>query len=272
MIKHRIKTAIAVIISIAVFAVLIFLIIFAFEKKHNSDLVEQYSAKSITLSTAFTVTADTGCIGTAENSYLSVKAGVNSGAKAISADISFRKDGTPVLAEKLSDADNEAVTLERVFDYLVDKKEISMVLDIKQVTNLPEIERLATEKGLIKRLVYTGINEEQAAYLQEQSPNIRFYLDCKPDKGKISDNTYCGQLTEKALACGALGLNCSSKYISKTLVETVHSYGMLISVYGVEKELDMYRLLELGVDNITTKNPDTLYSIVSKIQANAAAG
>lgn len=268
--KSRVKTAIAVFISIAVFAALIFLIVFAFQNKQDKDLIKEYSGKQITLSAVFTITAETGCMDTAENSYLSAKTGVNSGAQAISADISFRRDGTPVLAEKLSDANDEAVTLERVFDYLVDKKEISMVLDLKQVTNLPEIERLATEKGLLKRLIYTGINEEQAAYLQDQSPSIRFYIDCAPIKSSLDDPAYCAKLAETAMAHGALGLHC--KLASKTLVETVHAYGLLISVYGVEKEADMYRLAEMGVDNITTKSPDKLREIISLNQANAANG
>lgn len=268
--KSRLKAALAIVLSAAVFAALVFLIVLAFQNFQESQSLKKLSEKDIKFSAALTVTAQTGCLDTIANSYLSAKTGVNTGAQAISADIAFRNDGTPVLAAGLSEAGEDAVTLERVLDFLKDKKEVSMILNLNQVTNLPEIERLAKEKDLVKRLIYTGINKEQADYLQSESPNIRFYIDCEPEKSKLEDPLYCSELAETALSRGALGINCSCKLVNETLLETVHAYGLLISVWGVEKDADMYRMLDLGVDNIITKKPDRLLEIIKQIQEKAS--
>ena len=270
MMKGRAKAASAIVLSVAVFAALIFLIVFAFQKSQDKQLINQVSAQTLKLSASFTVTAETGCLDTVKNSFLSAKTGANSGAQAISADISFRQDGAPVLAAQLSQADNTAVTLERVFNYLAGKKDVSMVLNLKEVTNLPEIERLAAENGLAKRLTYTGIDENRVAYLQYASPNIHFYIDAAPQKSKLNDITYCAGLAENALSCSALGINCDIRYATKTFIDAVHAYGLLFSVNHVEKEVDMYRMLSLGVDNITTQSPDLLLQIISGLQAKAA--
>ncbi|MEI6579082.1 MAG: glycerophosphodiester phosphodiesterase family protein [Eubacteriales bacterium] len=268
--NSRLRAVLAILVTVAVFAAMFFLIFFAFQYNQDKLFMQKMSGQEIMLSASFTVTAQTGCMNTVENSYLSAKAGLISGAQAISADISFRKDGVPVLAEKLSQADVTAVTVERIFDYLAGLKDPTMILNLKQLTNISEIDRLAVERELTNRLIYTGINEDQVAYLQYGSPNIRFYIDANPKSNQMSDPVYCEGLAEVALSKGAFGINCSYKHVTKTFVEAVHKYRLMFSVYDVEKEVDMYRMLDFGVDNITTKSPDILLGIISKIQAKAA--
>lgn len=269
--KSRLKAAPAIVLSAAVFAALIFLIVLAFQKNQESKLTEDLRAKEIKLSVSLTVTARTGCLGTVENSFLSAKTGVNSGAQMISADILFNKDGEPVLAAELEDADNEnTVPLERVFEYLAGQSGVSMLLNIKEVTNLPGLEDLAKKYELTNRVFFTGANSNQAPYIMNKSPSIGLYLEIEPDKGKLSDPLYCAGLAESAVNLGVPGVNCSSKLTNKTLVNALHEYGLLVSVYGAEKEADFYRLLDYGVDNIITKDPAALIAIIKAIQAKNA--
>jgi glycerophosphoryl diester phosphodiesterase len=269
--NSRLKAALAIVLSAAVFAALIFLIVLAFQKNQASQSLKELSEKNIKLSAALTVTAQTGCLDTVENSYLSAKTGVNTGAQMISADISFNKDGVPVLAAELEDADKEtAITLERVLEYLKDKDGVSMLLNIKQVTNLPALEALAKKYDMATRLFFTGANSSQAPYIISKCPSIGLYLEIEPEKGKLDDRQYCSVLAESALNLGVVGLNCASDHVSKTLVETVQEYGLRISVYDAEKEADFYRLLDYGVDNIITKDPKTLITVVKAIQAKNA--
>lgn len=263
----RLKAAIAIVLSATIFAALLFFIVLTFQK---SQLLKELSEKDIRLSPALTVTAQTGCLGTVENSYLSAKTGVNAGAQAISADISFSKDGTPVLAAKLEDADENAVTLERIFQYLADKEHVSMYLNIKQVTNLPAIEKLVEQYAMRKRVFFTGANKNQVPFLQSKAPSVRICLEIKPQKDKINDPLYCSELVETAMNLGVFGVHCDGKLAGKTLVETVKMYGLTFSVYGIEKEVDFYRLLDIGVDNITTKDPKTLITVIRSIQEIAA--
>lgn len=268
----RLKAAPTIVLSAITFAALVFLIILAFQKGHDGQLLKELSEKDIQLSASFSVIAQTGCLSTVENSYLSAKTGVNAGAQAISADISFTKDGTPVLAATLKDADENAVTLERIFQYLADedKENVSMLLNIKQATNLPAIERLVVQYAMRNRVFFTGANENQVPFLQQKAPSVSIYLELSPQKSKLDDPLYCSKLAETAINLGVAGVNCDSKLVSKTLIETVKIYGLAFSVYGVEKEVDFYRMLDMGVDNIITKDPKTLILIIQAIQAKAA--
>ncbi len=268
--KGRLKSALAIVLSAAVFAALVFLIVWAFQSNPSRQSLGKLDEKDIKLSPSLLVTAQTGCLDTVENSYLSAKAGINAGAQAISADISFSKDGTPVLATKLKDADENAVHLERIFGYLVDKENVSMFLNIKQVTNLPAIEKLVERYSMRKRVFFTGANENQVPYLQSKAPSVSIYLEISPQKSKLDDPLYCSSLAETAINLGVSGVNCNGRLVSKTLVETIKAYGLVFSVYGVEKEADFYRVLDMGVDNIITKDPVTLLTVISAIQAKAA--
>lgn len=268
--KSRFKAAFAITGSIVALAAIILIAFFVFQKSQEKLLISKLSEKDIKLSAIFTVTAETGCMETAVNSYVSAKAGINSGAQAISADISFTKDGVPVLASKYADIRDEPVTLESIFKLLADKKEVAMILDLKEATNLPEIENLAQKYELTKRIVYSGVNKNQVSYIQTESPDIPFYLDISPDIHMLSNTDYCLSLVETAYSLGAAGVNCPVRLCSKTLVETAKTLEFKISVYDVEKEADMYRTLDFEVDNITTKNPDLLLKIVKKLRDKAA--
>lgn len=266
----RLKGALVTVLSVAIFAALIFLIVLGFQKNQEKQDLKELSEKDIQLSASLMVTAETGCLDTVENSYLSVKTGINAGAQAISADISFRKDGTPVLASKLKDADENAVTLERVFQYLADKEHVSMLLNLKQVTNLPAIEKLVERYAMRKRVFFTGANENHAPTLQSKAPTVSIFLEITPQKNKIDDPEYCLALAETAINLGVSGVHCSGKRVSKTLIETIKAYDLVFSVYGVEKEDDFYQMLDMGVDNIVTKDPITLLAVISAIRAKAA--
>ncbi len=268
--NSRLKGTIALVLSAAVFAALVFLIVSASQKSQERQLLNELKEKDIQLSTSLLVTAGTGCLGTVENSYLSAKTGVNAGAQAISADISFSKDGTPVLAAKLKDADENAVQLERVFQYLADKENISMFLNLKQATNLPAIEKLVEQYSMRNRVFFTGANKNQVPYLQSKAPSVSIYLEISPSKNKPDDPLYYLGLAETAINLGVSGVNCDSSLVNKTLIETVKAYGLVFSVYGVEKEVDFYRMLDMGADNIITKDPKTLITVVRAIQAKAA--
>ena len=47
------------------------------------------------------------------------------------------------------------------------------------------------------------------------------------------------------------------RVVTPRLVERAHALGMLVHIWTVDREADMERLLEWGVDGIVTKRPDT---------------
>jgi glycerophosphoryl diester phosphodiesterase len=62
----------------------------------------------------------------------------------------------------------------------------------------------------------------------------------------------------KAVSMGAEIYNCDHRSISRDLVEMAHRSGLQIVVWVVNGIEEMKRMIEMGVDGITTNNPDVL--------------
>lgn len=263
--KKRLNIFAAVMIAVLITAALFLMIFFAFQKSRDQKLIEELSSVALVLPDGFTVTAADGSMNTQKNSFISARTGFRSGANLISLNISFRPDGVPVLAEKLKDADDNAVTLMQIFKYMKDFEEVSVMLNLRQMTNPGNIEELVQEYGYAGRVFYTGVTENHAAYLQSTSPGIPFYLDVLPAT-KIAEAdlmAYYESYCETAMNLNAAGLRCESRYVSQVLIDTVRGYGLRLAVYGADKEADMYRMLSFGVDNIETAHPDVLIKIIT---------
>lgn len=263
--KKRLNIFAAVMIAVLITAALFLLIFFAFQKSRDQKLIEELSSVALELPDGFTVTAADGSMNTQENSFLSARTGFRSGANLISLNVSFRPDGVPVLAKKLRDANDNAVTLIQIFEYMKDFDDVSVLLNLRQLTNPGSIEELVQEYGYMGRVFYTGVTDTHAAYLQRTSPGIPFYLDILPatKTAELDIVTYYESYCESAMNLNAVGLRCESRYVSQILVDTVRGYGLRLAIYGVDKEVDMYRMLSFGVDNIETAHPDVLLKIIT---------
>lgn len=97
--------------------------------------------------------------------------------------------------------------------------------------------------------------------IKSQCP-IPYYLNAAVDKKRKDSREYANELAARMKAGGFVGLNCSFSEISRTVVETLHENGLLVSVWTVNKKIDMVRCLALSVDNITTRMPKTLMQII----------
>jgi glycerophosphoryl diester phosphodiesterase len=61
---------------------------------------------------------------------------------------------------------------------------------------------------------------------------------------------------------GAIGINFNKDSATKELVDTFHNNGLLVSIWTVNEEKDMHKILYFAPDNITTRNPDVLKEIL----------
>ena len=67
-----------------------------------------------------------------------------------------------------------------------------------------------------------------------------------------------------ALFQGNSIINFNYKNASKELVDIFHENDLLVSIWTVDSEYNMYKILSFGPDNITTRHPDKLSAIVSQ--------
>lgn len=209
---------------------------------------------------SMTVTAHTGCEGTADNSLEAIKKGYESGADIVEFDLRFTKDGEPVLSH---DADGKnCVTLKEAFDLVAQCEGLKVNVDCKTVENIAIVPKMAEECGIADRFFYTGIEAEKVAAVRKNSPGTEYYLNAKVSKLRKNSKKYIGSLVKLIKDNDAVGINIRFTTASKKMVEIFHKEGLLVSVWTVNKEKDMHKVLPLGCDNITTRQPTKLIEII----------
>ena len=216
----------------------------------------------INLPKDFTITAHTGCMNTEENSIESMEKGIENGAKIIEFDVRFLSDGTPILAH--DEPTGDELKLQDAFEFLAKHKEIRANVDMKVTDNMMMVQSLAEEYGVLDQIFFTGIGVDFVDAVKEGSPKIQYYLNVSVEKSKNTDKEYLLSLVEQVKNSGAMGINFNYKSASKELVEVFHENGLLVSIWTVDDEYNMYKILSFTPDNITTRKPDKLNEIVKK--------
>ena len=221
------------------------------------------SLDGLRLPEGLTVTAHAGAMSLPDNSLISLNQAIKAGADVVEMDVTFRPDGTPVMIHKETPKQNEGVSLDEAFEVVAASDSVKINLDIKSLSNLSAVQELALEHGLIERVFFTGVGEKSIEQVKVKCPQIPYYLNFSPDKKLFDSREYAQTLSGKLKNLGCIGLNCSYGEISKTIVEVLHENGLLVSVWTVDRKIDMCRMLSLSVDNITSRKPDKLLTVIN---------
>lgn len=255
--KKKIKT----IVIIAVATVVAGLGIFVGVRQVK---LNEYKSAELNLPKDFTITAHTGCMDTEDNSLESVKQGAENGASIVEFDLYFTEDGEPVLAH--DEPVGGEVTLDEAFQYVSTLKGVRVNVDVKTCDALGKVYPLAKKYGIENRIFYTGVNEDFVEAVKKDSPQVKYYLNTDVEKSKSGDREYVLSLVEKVKSAGAVGINFNYKSATKELVEAFHENGLLVSIWTVDDEFNMYKVITMEPDNITTRHPDKLSKIVENYQ------
>lgn len=257
--KNKKKSLIAIAVCIVSLSIAVVGGYFIMENKE----LKKYQSMPLSLPESFKYTAHTGCSGTEDNSIESIEAGIKYGAGIVEFDLNFDKDGNPVLSHD-KPKENE-VTLEEAFKKLCEHPEIHANVDVKITSNLKAVQELSEQYGVLDQIFYTGIEENDVEAAKKDSPKVPYFLNMGDILSpKKHTREYILTLTEKVKECGAVGINFNYKSASKLLVDVFHEEGLQVSIWTVNSEIDLYRILSYAPDNITTKNPELLQRILSK--------
>lgn len=223
-----------------------------------ADAYNKKKKEKIILPEKFTLTAHTGCEGTADNSLEAITKGFECGADIVEFDINFTSEGVPVLAH--DKALDNSVTLDEAFSLIAEYENLRVNVDCKTTQNLKAIVESAEKHGVLDRIFYTGIEEKDVDAVKAQTPDVVYYLNTPVKKSR--NRSYLVSLAEKVEALGAVGINMNHKNCSKELVSVFHERGLLVSIWTLNNEPDMLKKLPLGADNITTRHPEKLSELI----------
>ncbi|MCR5485098.1 MAG: glycerophosphodiester phosphodiesterase [Clostridiales bacterium] len=210
-----------------------------------------------------TVTAHAGAFDTPANTMESVKKILEKKSEVIELDVTFRPDKTPVIIHSGEPSENEGVPLDEVFSVISSDKDIQMNLDLKSIGNLPETEALLKKHGLFGRAFYTGAAEDWCAVLQKSS-NVPYYLNLHIKLRQRRSKKVLLKEAEKAVRLGVCGINVKYCYVTQKLVDIMHKHSLPVSVWTVNNPKTAKKLIKMGVDNITSLDPDVIKALLNK--------
>ncbi len=252
--KKKVLLSILCILLIGILVPIIFLI------NYHKELTNLKN-EPLDLPESFTYTAHTGCVDTKDNSLEAIETGAKYGADIVEFDLNFLPDGTPVLAH--DEPKGNEVTLDEAFKKVSEYKNIKVNVDAKSVRNLKAVVDLAEKYGILNRIFYTGIELSDVETVKKDSPEVPYYLNFNVESPKNQTPEYLKSLVEGVKGCGAIGINFNKDNATKELVDTFHENGLLVSIWTVNNEKEMYEILNLAPDNITTRNPDKMKEILN---------
>ncbi len=219
----------------------------------------------IRLPEGFTYTAHSGCEGTPDNSMEFLQKAVALGVPVLEVDVTVRNDGTPVLLHAETAANDEGLLLEDAVRYLSEASgSVRVNLDLKTVSGLEEIVRILQAYNMQDRCFFTGVESGNTQTVKIDAPGIPYYLNAELNIMRLDDEGYLRSLAQEVQRSGAVGLNCNYKYASKKLVEVFHAEGLLVSFWTADNKIVMRNLLTISPDNITTRNPILLASLLAQ--------
>ena len=210
----------------------------------------------------FTVTAHTGCEGTQDNSLEAITMGYLNDADIVEFDLNFTKEGLPVLSHNTPE-NQKYVTLDEAFFLLTEYPSLQINVDVKNTANLTAVIKAAEKYGLLNRIFYTGITENDVEAAKSLTPNVPYYINIDINIWNVYNKNYILSLVENVNKLGGIGLNINHKSCSKKIVKIFHENGLLVSLWTANNKTDMNRCLKMLPDNITTRYPSELNDILA---------
>lgn len=221
-----------------------------------------------------TITAHSGCEGTAPGGLESISLGIGCGAQIVEVDVRVRdEDSVPVLAHDKSEKKRPtAVTLKAALECVKEcsrkagGEDVQVNLDLKEFDRVEAVCRVIEECEMGSRVFFTGVSEENLAGVMKAAPGIRLYVNVDVPTKKL-DAFYAriGALIEGDKKGLFLGANTHYKYVTPEYVEFWHSRGHEVSVFTIDKVPLATEIYGCGADNLTTRTPKSVIPAIKGI-------
>ena len=224
--------------------------------------IKKYKNKPLKIMEDFTYTAHTGCMNSRDNSLESIEVGVENGAHIIEFDVQYYNK-IPVLSH--DEPKGSEITLKEAFLKVKEYENLKVNVDIKSTEYLSQVQIIAEETGVLDRIFFTGIRESDVGIVKATCPKVQYYLNVDVLSPKNHTEEYLLSLVEKVKSCGAVGINFNKDNATEGIVDIFHENGLLVSIWTVNEDKDIYRILSYGPDNITTRRPDRLKDALKEI-------
>ncbi len=238
------------------------------------------------------LTAHTGCMGTPDNSMLSIETAIHSGADIVEEDILITSDGVLVLSHddniyaadgteyrisqmsyaELSQLDIKAhngapgetiriLSLETVLPILRASGK-TMNLDIKSDACIELVSQFVEKNGLIEKVILSGCETLRAQTVNRTNPRLRKLLNVDTSLFLALNEREAARIScEDALSANCFGLNVNYRVVGPELLQAAARHKLDIYIWTVNTEDEMKHFMEMGVQSITSRNISALVQV-----------
>ncbi|MDK2806742.1 MAG: hypothetical protein PWR08_2102 [Thermoanaerobacterium sp.] len=212
------------------------------------------------------VTAHAGCMNTKRDSLESIVAGINAGANIVEVDIRFMNNCIPILShDKFKfKIRKHIIRLEEVLKIVKEFNNIKINLDIKEIEGIVYLKELLYKTGMNNRVFLTGISYDLVGQVLEKHIDIPYFLNIDLNLFNRISKDYIIEQIKMIDNLNVLGINIDYHFVTPKLVEDIHNVNKKLSVWTVDNIKDIFRMIEYGVDNITTNKVDLVAEILKE--------
>ena len=202
------------------------------------------------------VTAHSGCEDTPENSLESLLAGIDAGADVAEVDVRSSTGGIPILMhDKVppeAETPSDVIALDTALD-LIRSGGIMLILDLKDDECIDVAVGLVRQRDLAGRVIVSGCGPARASLVRTLAPELPVLLNIGVPADDLSDDLYAvffADACRSAIERGCCGINVDFRACRPPLVAYAHKHYLPVSVWTVEQEHDMRRMIGMGVHSI----------------------
>jgi glycerophosphoryl diester phosphodiesterase len=241
------------------------------------------------------ITAHSGCMNKPDNTLASAETALKLGADVVEDDIRITADGILVLAHddiihlpdgteysvsqntysdlceldfqtKHGDAAEtiRLVTLESFLQLIKTSSKIAN-LDLKVDECIQPVSDLVQKYDMLDQVILSGCESERAMRVKQVNPKLRKLLNADIGLFLTLDYKEAVEITcNDAIAAACFGINLEYRLLRTELLETAGIRNLPILVWTVNDEVQMRRMVDIGVHSITTRNVQTLVDLKQK--------
>lgn len=215
------------------------------------------------------ITAHAGCMGTKMDSLEAVVEGIKYGADIIEIDLNIDKNGNLVLCHDKPKKFENYLRLEEVLKIIKIEETVLLNVDIKDTKLLAKLNNTILDFGLKERVFFTGLDYQSLIDSMEILKGANYFINLgipKLNVTELSNKDYLNRLLDELESLNILGVNINYRLVTPELINACKERKMMSSVWTVDDNENMKRMIALEVNSITTKKVDVLKNLISEIK------
>lgn len=211
------------------------------------------------------ITAHAGCMGTKMDSIEAVKEGIKYGANIIEIDLNIDENENLVLSHNKPKVLTKYPSFEEVLEIIKMKQAVLLNIDIKDTKVLAKLNNTILDFGLKDRVFFTGLDYQSLIDNMETLKGANYFINLgipKLDITMLNNKNYLNRLIDELESLNILGININYRLVTPELINVCKERKMMCSVWTVDDNENMKRMIALEVNSITTKRVDVLKNLI----------